>query len=118
MSQELSTVKEQLAALAKMSMGFDEDMAGGGNTVDIPDRISIEGNRFSFNVDGETSDPPDPTTLHFVVLGVKKPLTYTFYEGVYDPKSPQPPTWVSHDGFYLDVGELPEGCREGGKHPA
>src|SRR5215471_11903694 len=104
MSQELSNIKEQLGFLAKMSLDFDDDMVGGGNTVDIPDRISIEGNRFTFNAVGEEFASQDPTTIHFVVLGVKKPLTYTFYEGAYNPKEPQPPTFVSYDGVYLDAG--------------
>jgi hypothetical protein len=97
------TVTPELSYLAEFS--FDNDFAdAAGSRGDFPDSISIQGNHFSFSTAEGDTDAPDPLRLHFVVLGVKKPMTYTYYEGNYDPNDATPPTWVSHDGIFLDSG--------------
>ncbi|MDD5305440.1 MAG: hypothetical protein PHS14_20260 [Elusimicrobia bacterium] len=61
----------------------------------MPPHISRRSDRFWLVQDGQKTPAPDPLTLEFVVVAVKKPLARFLYDGVYEEG--KPPTCWSMD---------------------
>jgi hypothetical protein len=76
-----------------------------GSTRDMPNGISIQGNRFWLASNEGTVPAPDPLRLHFVVLGSKKPMSRRYYASPYSATNPTGPDCYSPDGVTPDGGE-------------
>jgi hypothetical protein len=66
-------------------------------TTSMPPRVSLAGTRFSLLKDGETIDPADPLNLHFVIVGIKRPVSRDYYSREYGDEG-QVPDCYSFDG--------------------
>ena len=111
MSTDLSAFKgNQLISsdLFKKLMDVNKTLAGGsGGTTR---RISIKGGRFREMVNGEQLRVNSSGSMNVVILNSSK-IGRTYFEGVYDPENPAPPTCWSPDSEKPDAA-VPDAQRK------
>jgi hypothetical protein len=93
--------------LFKQLQEADDNLAGGGGG---SNRISLRGGRFREMVGGEQVNVKSDGVLNVVIVNAAK-LSRTFYQGVYDPENPTPPTCWSPD-TQAPAAEVPADARQ------